>query len=215
MTMNPTAGDGDLSDDFSSDLPGDARPFLARAAEQLARLVALAGPQDVGRPTPCAEYDVAGLVGHVLAVLHRVAYVAGGGHAFDVPSTVDVPQPDWAAAAERGAAELIAAWQDDAVLDRVLALPWGQVPGRGAAVAYVQELTTHSWDLARALQRPEPLDAELGALALTAARRFVPDVNRSVIPFGPVVGTTPDADVYAQLVAWLGRRPDWTPLAVG
>lgn len=191
--------------------PSDPRPVLLRAADQAVAVIDLVQPGDAGRPTPCDEFDVARLVGHLLAVLGRITYVAGGGHAFDVPSMIEGVAPqDWAADATTRRALLGEAWADDAVLDRVLHLPFGDVPGRGAALAYVQELTTHSWDLASALGRRELLDPALGAVAADAARRFVPDAHRGQIPFGAVVPVADDAGPYDRLVAWLGRDPQWT-----
>jgi len=191
--------------------PADPRPMLFRAADQAVAVISLAGPDDLDRPTPCTEFDVRHLLGHLVAVLGRVTYVAGGGHAFDVPSMVlEVPDDAWGTTAKQRAAELRAAWSDDAVLDRVLQLPFGNVPGRGAALAYVQELTTHAWDLASALGRREVLDDELARVAADAARRFVPDARRGdPIPFGVVVPVAVDAPPYDQLVAWLGRDPRW------
>jgi uncharacterized protein (TIGR03086 family) len=189
----------------------DPRPLLLRAADQAARLVALATPQDAQRPTPCSEFDVAHLVGHLIAVVRRITYVTGGGQAFDVPSIVlDVEPADWAATITADRQRLASAWADDAVLDRVLHLPFGDVPGRGAAMAYVEEMTTHAWDLARAIGREDLLDDALAQVAVAAAKQFIPDVKRGEIPFGPVVVVGPDAAPYDQLVAWLGRDPYWT-----
>ena len=192
--------------------PADPRGPLFRAADQAVALVALATPDRLNDPTPCSEYDVRHLVGHLVAVLRRVGYVPGGGHAFDVPSIVlDLADDAWRPAAEANAADLRTAWADDAVLDRVLRLPWGEVPGRGAALAYVQELTTHAWDLATALDRQDVLDPALAELALAAAQRFVPAQPRGgPIPFEAPVEVAGDAPVYQRLVAWLGRDPRWS-----
>jgi uncharacterized protein (TIGR03086 family) len=193
-------------------VPADPRDALFRAADQAVAVVGLVAPSRLGAPTPCDEYDVRHLTGHVVAVLRRIAYVPGGGHAFDVPSIVlDLPDDGWAAAAAANGADLRAAWADDAVLDRVLRLPWGEVPGRGAALAYVQELTTHSWDLATALGRADVLNPALAEVALAAATRFVPAQPRGgPIPFEAPVEIADDAPVYDRLVAWLGRDPRWS-----
>jgi uncharacterized protein (TIGR03086 family) len=190
----------------------DPRAALFRAADQAVAVVGLVPADRLGDPTPCDEYDVRHLTGHVVAVLRRIGYVAGGGHAFDVPSMVlDLPPEGFAETAAANAADLRVAWADDAVLDRVLRLPWGEVPGRGAALAYVQELTTHCWDLATALGRADVLDPALAELALAAAQRFVPARPRGgPIPFGPVVEVADDAPVHDRLVAWLGRDPRWS-----
>ena len=190
----------------------DPRGPLFRAVDQAVTVVALVRPEQLAAPTPCSEYDVRQLTGHLVAVLRRIGYVAGGGHAYDVPSIVlDLPDDGWAAAAVANAADLRSAWADDAVLDRVLRLPWGEVPGRGAAMAYVQELSTHAWDLATALGRTDLLDPELAGLALVAAQRFLPAQPRGgPIPFEAPVDVAADAPPYDRLVAWLGRDPHWS-----
>jgi uncharacterized protein (TIGR03086 family) len=200
------------SDTVPAPAPTDPRDALFRAVDQAVAVVDLLAPSRLGDPTPCDEYDVRHLTGHIVAVLRRVAYVAGGGHAFDVPSIVlDLPSDGWAEAAAANAAELRAAWSDDAVLDRVLRLPWGEVSGRGAALAYVQELTTHSWDLATALGRADVLDPALAELALVAAQRFLPARPRGgPIPFGPPVEVPANAPAYERLAGWLGRDPRWS-----
>ena len=193
-------------------VPTDPRQSLFRAVDQAVAVVGLVPPSRLGEPTPCAEYDVRHLTGHMVAVLRRIAYVPGGGHSFDVPSIVlDLADDGWAAAAAANAADLRAAWADDAVLDRVLRLPWAEVPGRAAALAYVQELTTHSWDLATALGRADRLDPALAELALVAAQRFLPAQPRGgPIPFEPPVEVPADAGPYQRLVGWLGRDPQWS-----
>lgn len=200
MTTNPTIT--------------DPRTTLLEAADQATALVGLVTAADLDRPTPCAEYDVRHLLGHVLGVLGRVAHVAGGGLPFDVPSIVlDVADDAWTARCADAAVALRAAWADEAVLDRVLHLPFGDVPGRGAALAYVGELTTHAWDLASAIGRRDVLDEDLAVVAADVVRRFIPDAQRGVIPFGPVVPVAADASPYDRLVAWVGRDPGWAPSA--
>jgi uncharacterized protein (TIGR03086 family) len=200
MTTNPT---------FT-----DPRTTLLEAVDQVTALVGLVAAADLDRPTPCDEYDVRHLLGHLLGGLGRIAHVAGGGHLDDVPTMVlDVADDAWAGRCADAAASLRAAWADDAVLDRVLHPPFGDVPGRGAALAYVSELTTHAWDLASAIGRRDALDDGLAVVAADVARRFIPDVQRGVIPFGPVVPVAADAPPYDRLVAWVGRDPGWAQSA--
>lgn len=187
----------------------DSRPHMFRAADQAVALISAVTPAEAALPTPCSEYDVSALAGHLLGVLGRVEHVARGGLPFDVPSSVSVPFESWAAEARERTRRVRDAWAADDVLDTVLHLPFGDVPGRGAALAYTEELTAHAWDLATALGRAASLDQELGAVALAAARAFIPDAKRGEIPFGPVVRVAEDAPVYDRLAAWLGRDPAW------
>ena len=97
------------------------------------------------------------------------------------------------------------------MLDRVLRLPWGEVPGRGAALAYVQELTTHAWDLATALGRAD--DARPRPRRARPRRRATLPPGAAARRRGPVRAArevAADAPVYDRLVAWLGRDPQWS-----
>jgi uncharacterized protein (TIGR03086 family) len=186
----------------------DPRTVMFAAADQVAALSGLVTPADLDRPTPCAEYDVRLLLCHLLGVLSRMAHVASGSHWSEVPSMVtDVADDALHSELVRRAQTVRTAWTDDDVLDRTLTLPFGTLPGRGGAVAYVSELTTHAWDLASAIGRTDLLDDALGEAGYAAASQFIPDAARGQIPFGAVVEVPAEASPYARLAGWLGRDP--------
>ncbi len=195
--------------------PSDPRPIFFAAADQLVALIELVTPADLERPTPCDEFDVSTLTGHLLAVFRRITHVATGGAWSDIPQVVTgIPAEALAATAASDRDALLATWSDGAVLDRVLSLPPGvQVPGRVGALRYTQEMVTHAWDVATALGRADALDPALAEPVAEAARRFVPREGREQMPFGEVVDVSADATAYEQLVGWLGRDPSWTPPA--
>jgi uncharacterized protein (TIGR03086 family) len=187
----------------------DPREIHQRAMAQTESIVAAVQPGQLGLPTPCTEYDVRALLSHTVGGLNRIALVGEGADALAVPARADgVPDDGWLAAYQRARARATAAWADDAKLDALVEVPWGKVPGRIAVSGYVQEILTHGWDLARATGQPTELDPELAAWVLAVAQRILPPEPRGgEIPFGPVVAVPPDAGPYAQLAAWLGRRP--------
>jgi uncharacterized protein (TIGR03086 family) len=117
-----------------------------------------------------------------------------------------VPADGWACAYRRVRAEAKQAWAADAALERMVTVPWGTVPGRAALFGYIQEVTIHGWDLAKATGRPTELDPELGAAVLGMVKQFIPAQPRGApVPFGPVIEVQPTAGVYAQLAGWLAR----------
>lgn len=189
------------------DTTSDPRPLFFSTIEQTGRLVAGVRADQLTLPTPCAEYDVRTLLRHLVMVLRRVAHVATGGQALDIQSVTDVPDDEWAAGYEAGRTEVERLWADDAVLDRLMTLPFGQMPGRAAA-AYTVEVTTHGWDLAAATGQESLLAPPLGAAALGIARQFIPAEPRGDrVPFGPVVEVSAERGPYARLAGWLGRTP--------
>jgi uncharacterized protein (TIGR03086 family) len=73
---------------------------------------------DLGRPTPCAEWDVAGLVAHAIGAMHYYARLARGDD--DVrPVTVQIDSvADMVAKFDGAAAAGVASWSTPGVLDR-------------------------------------------------------------------------------------------------
>lgn len=186
----------------------DPRPLYHRALDQTGEVVAAIKPDQLGLSTPCSEYDVQALLGHVLGGLRRAVVIASGGDPLAVSMTTEVPADGWAGAYRRVRAEAEQAWADDAALERMVTVPWGTVPGRAALFGYIQEVTIHGWDLAKATGRPTELDSELGAAVLGMVKQFIPAQPRGApVPFGPVIEVPPTAGVYAQLAGWLGRQP--------
>jgi uncharacterized protein (TIGR03086 family) len=187
----------------------DPREIHQRAMAQTEAVVAAVQPGQLALPTPCPEYDVRALLSHMVGGLHRVAIMGEGGAALAVPARADgVPDDGWPAAYQTARARVTAAWADDATLDALIEVPWGQVPGRVAVSGYIQEILTHGWDLAKATGQPTELDPELASWVLAVAQRILPPEPRGgEIPFAPVVPVPSDAAPYAQLAAWLGRQP--------
>lgn len=192
---------------MSIDPTTDPRPYLGAVLDQTGTTLRGVRPDQFDLPTPCAEFDARLLTAHLLGVLGRIAHVGAGGAPFDVPSIVEgVADP--IAAWDLARVRLEKVWSDDAVLDRSVQVPWGTVPGRMAVLGYIQELLTHTWDLAVATGQRDQLDDELAARTLEFARERVPAANRGgPIPFAPVIEVAPDSGAYEQLAGWLGRDP--------
>ncbi len=187
--------------------PNDPRPAVSRALDQVEDLIKGITPEQAQLPTPCSDFDVEQLVGHLLAVVRRIGVVLSGQPFHTVPSHRE--SSDWTGDWVRLRAETDAVLADDACLTRETVVPWGTVPGAAALGMYIGELTVHSWDLAQALGRTDALDPALAELALPAYHCALPAEPRGGerIPFGPVVEVGADAGPYERLVAWTGRTP--------
>jgi len=193
----------------------DPRRAFFTAARIACDTVDGVSPDSLADPTPCAEFDVRALLGHLVGVFRRITSVAAGtpavGH---VPPTTDVPDEGWAAAAGDALREMEAAWADPAVLGREVQLPFGAMPGAVALSNYTGEISTHTWDLAVATGQSPVWDDEVLAGALTAVRRKLPMAQRPPeVPFADAVPVPDDAPDIDRLVAWQGRDPAWRPAA--
>ncbi|MCC9308414.1 TIGR03086 family metal-binding protein [Kitasatospora sp. RB6PN24] len=185
----------------------DPRPLHIRTFDQLETVFAKVTPADLDRPTPCTEFDLRELLGHVIGGIHRIAYIGEGGRALDIAPAVDrVDDTDLSGALGRARARALAAWADDAKLDRVVEVPWGEMPGRMALGGYVMEAVTHTWDIAQTIGLDTALDEELALISLDVAQKALPaDRSREGLPFGPLQDVPADANAYARLAGWLGR----------
>jgi uncharacterized protein (TIGR03086 family) len=188
---------------------------MFRAAD-LAGRVADAVPEGVGeRPTPCTEWSIDDVRGHLVAVTARVAHIARGGFPADLPTLLgSEPEGGFAAAYATGVAGVREAWGDPAVLGAIVHHPAGDMPGAAAAMIYAQEFATHAVDLAVAIGRTDLLDEELLGEVLEIALRFVP-AERQGFPFDPPVEAPADAPVHVRLAAWLGRDVAGTGTGAG
>ena len=189
----------------------DPRPQLAGAGEQLAKLIDSVRKEDLDRPTPCAEYDVRGLLAHVVDGMHRFAELGESGSE-QTPQPDPDPEGGWTAAYAEARTRLAAAWADDGRLAVPMTVPWGTMPGGVVLCGTVMEQVTHTWDLARALGTGTgELDQDLAGFALGTAQQAVqPERRGEGVPFGPVREAPEGADTYGKLAAWLGRDPEWT-----
>lgn len=184
----------------------DPRPMFFRSLDQAQQLAERVEPTDLGRPTPCTEYDVRALLGHLLTVIGRIDLALSGDDIFSIPTVTETD--DFAGLWKSRRTALEATLAEDGVLDRVCRVPWGTVSGAVAVNSYARELATHSWDLAKATDRPAMLDDSIATYLLPMTKQYLPAEPRGgQIPFAPVVPVADDAAPYDQLVAWQGRRP--------
>ncbi|WP_380170736.1 TIGR03086 family metal-binding protein [Kineococcus sp. DHX-1] len=185
----------------------DPRQTMIRAAELAGRVLETVPTTAHQDPTPCTEWTVGDLIGHLVAVTRRVAHIARGGYPFELPTLLDAePDGGFTAAYLSGVDGVRAAWADDAVLTATVHHPAGDMPGAAGATVYSQEFATHAVDLAVATGREDLLDEEFLAVVLETARRVVP-ADRDGFPFGPPVEVPDDAPAHVRLSGWLGREP--------
>jgi uncharacterized protein (TIGR03086 family) len=157
-------------------------------------------------PTPCDEWSVRDLVGHLVTEhlwaphLLDGGTIAEAGDRFEGDHLGDDPVGAW----ERTEEESAAAWS--AVdLDQPVHLSSGDVPASEYADQMLLDLTVHGWDLARGAGLDERLEPRLVRHALAYARQHE-DELASTGMFGEAYDTR-SQDPQDQLLALLGRRP--------
>jgi uncharacterized protein (TIGR03086 family) len=162
----------------------------------------------LGTPTPCTEWTIRDLVNHITggATMFAISAEQGSvpdetiGRLMGGDNLGDDPQGAWRVASVRA----MAAFEEPGVLEKTVALPFGEMPGGVALSIAVFDVATHATDLATASgQRIE--DEELLEEALALGKQIVGPALRQPGVFGPEQPVADDAPVAARLAAFAGR----------
>ncbi|MFE9724071.1 TIGR03086 family metal-binding protein [Streptomyces sp. NPDC005794] len=188
---------------------------LGPAARQIQELI---GPIDdlrLAGPTPCPDYAVRELLGHLhgLTVAFRDAAYKKPGPTTDTSPTSALPvlPADWRETLPPLLDELVTAWRTPAALEGMTRVGGMDLPGRVAGAVALNELVVHGWDLARATG--QEFRADEASLRSSEAVLAPGDDDRSgpEAIFGPPVPVPAGAPPVDRVIALSGRRPDWQP----
>ena len=92
-------------------------------------------------------------------------------------------------------------------MDRIVKLPFGEMPAGVALNIAIFDVATHAWDLAKATGQSTDLDPEVSTIAYQVAQNMLNDDLRNSGMFGPEVTVADDAPVADRLAAFAGRTP--------
>ena len=185
---------------------------LGPQTRAIARLAEAVTDDQLGNATPCPEYAVHNMLGHLLhlSAAFRDAGRKDLGTTTDTPPTDSVPDigPGWREELPKVLDELAEAWRDPAAWTGLTRAGGVDLPGAVAGAVAVNELVVHGWDLARATgQHYDPDPA-----ALRASHDFLQasaeDPSRAAI-FGPIVPVAEDGSLLDRTVGLSGRDPGW------
>ena len=145
----------------------DRRSTLFDAYENAAVIVSGIVADELGHPTPCPKYDVAGLIDHLVEAGHRAAALGRGQAPPPGDKSPHVELSDAPGQLRRAAEQAAQAWGDNASLSVSYTMPWGEeYTGAVLVDMYLAELAAHAWDLARATGQIDKLDPSLAWPAL-------------------------------------------------
>jgi uncharacterized protein (TIGR03086 family) len=190
----------------------DRRRMLLDSYENAAVIVSGIDAEDLGQPTPCRKYDVAGLVGHIVEAGRRAAALGRGQTPPPGDDSPHVELSDAPWQLRQAAEDARQSWNDDSRLSSRFTMPWGE-EYMGAALVdmYLTELAAHAWDLARATGQINKLESSIAEAALEGARATIKPEYRDMVepgsPYGAEVPPPPGADDWERLAAFMGRDP--------
>jgi uncharacterized protein (TIGR03086 family) len=181
-------------------LPRDATGSLEVSLEVTGSTIDAIAEDQWELPTPCTEWTVRQVAEHLIGGNDLFTRALGGDAPAVPPTGRALPE-----AYHESAVRLLAAFRQPGVMDSVVQVPFGSVPGAVALGLRVTEILVHGWDLAQATgQAPSfPEDAAEHALAFTAPmlERIPPERQ----PFGPPQPVDPGAPAIDRLASCLGR----------
>ncbi|MFE7368683.1 TIGR03086 family metal-binding protein [Streptomyces anulatus] len=211
-------------------------PDLEPAARRIAALLGQVDDSRLDGPTPCPDYAVRELLGHLtgLATAFRDAARKdlGASTAVSPDAALPVLDDDWREVLPRRLEEVAAAWRSPDAWTGMTRAGGVELPGEVAGAVALNELVVHGWDLARSTGQPYAAgEAELRSCeALLAPAEEGPDGPEGSDDspkggsggspedgsdgdglFGPPVPVPGDAPLLDRVIALSGRRPDWQP----
>ncbi|MGW7075497.1 TIGR03086 family metal-binding protein [Streptomyces sp. NPDC054866] len=186
-----------------------------------ARLVAAVAEgvsdEQLAGPTPCPEYRVRHLLGHLVGLTGAFRDAARkdfGPHLDQDPgSAVPDVGPEWRVALPKLLDELAQAWRDPAAYEGMTRAGGVDLPAAVAAAVAMDELVVHGWDLARATgQAYAPDEASLRVAQGLLTPQEGDDSGNSL--FGAAVPVPETAPLLDRVIGLSGRDPGWAPPGV-
>jgi uncharacterized protein (TIGR03086 family) len=182
--------------------------LLERAMAYTLGSLQLVSPELMTAPTPCTQWDLRRLLGHMNESLRTMHEATTAGHldlADPAGGLADVAA-DPVAALRTRACQMMGAWADPRGPTEVAIGDAGMPAGLVAATGAV-EVAVHGWDVAEACGRHRPVPSALAGELLALVQVVVDDTDRPH-RFAAPVDVRPSAGPSERLLAHLGRRSD-------
>ena len=184
----------------------DSNLLLAEAARANRVIVAGIDDRHLAAPTPCAGWDVAALIHHLLQ----------WGPTLEGAARKEIVPPgaapgDWSKTLPDQLDRLAAAWSAPAAWTGVTHLGGpAELPADLVGGMVLGEFVLHGWDLARALGRHPEWDEEVLRLVYDEVARSA-DQGRAMGVYAAEVPVAPTASRLDRTLALSGRNPSWRP----
>ena len=197
------------------DTPSGATGLLAGAISYMLGVCAPLGPGEMALPTPCADWDLARLLGHLCESMADLEAALRTGR-LDLDGLPGRAEGDPVEALRDRAAELLCAGYCYGGPERFVAVGGLPIPAGLVACTGAVEIAVHGWDVAAARARADrargvretPIPAALAARMLRLGPLLV--AGREGL-FALPVEVPAQASPGDRLVGYLGRDPGNSP----
>jgi uncharacterized protein (TIGR03086 family) len=187
----------------------DTLKAMQQVVDQTAKIVEGTKPSQLGDPTPCTQWTVRDVINHITggSIMFAVCIEEGS-----VPDELlgqlmggDNLGDDYKSAFRKAANRALDAGNQQGALEKMVKLPFGEMPAGVALNLAVFDVTTHAADLARATGQTIE-DTELLDTALEVGRQMVGPEMREHGLFDPEQPAPANANAADRLLAFAGRR---------
>lgn len=163
-------------------------------------------PEQMENATPCASWNVGQLINHMVDA--QSFFVAGMEGQEPQGGDTNWAAGDWQAQFNQNADASIACFSAEGAMQKMVAMPFGEMPGGAVMGLALNDTFTHAWDLAKATGQSTDLAPELAQGILAQARESIQDAFRGPegAPFGAEAECPEGACAADQLAAFLGRQ---------
>jgi uncharacterized protein (TIGR03086 family) len=167
---------------------------------ELQQIVHTIAADDLGKQTPCREFDIVGLTDHLMNSITAIGGAAGA----------EIPPRDSSDSVERqiilAARPALDAWRARG-LDGTVQIGSNEAPANVMAGILSIEFLIHAWDYAQATgQKVQPTE-EVADFVFGLARKIITPQGRTNVGFDDPVDVPQDAPVFDRLIAFTGRTP--------
>jgi uncharacterized protein (TIGR03086 family) len=184
---------------------------IRRVIELTGSVVDNIEPEQLDNQSPCEAWTVRDVLNHIVAGAEVFGLCVREGSAPDDVlgeiMTTDRLGDDYKASFHRAADGANAAFAIPGAMDRIVKMPFGEMPASMAVNVAIFDVTTHAWDLAKGTGQSTDFDPEIVGAAFRAAQAMLSDELRATGRFGPEVEIADDASTADQLAAFTGRTP--------
>lgn len=203
---NGSGPDQSAGDRAGADGPGEPDPvtMLEQASAAVQQIVDRVKPAQMELGSPCTEWTVRDVIDHIVkGNAWAAANLAAETGAVPRP-TESMVGADPARSLRETSGAMLEAFKAPGARQKMLSLPFGEMPGAAFAGVRATDLLVHGWDIAKASGQSTNFAPDLNEMALAGARRTL-TFDRAGSPFGaeqPVAADAPAAD---RLAGFLGR----------
>ena len=184
---------------------------MGRVIDETKRVVAGIEPDQLDNPSPCEGWTVRDVLNHITGGATMFGLCVRDGSVPDEKlgelMAGDNLGDDYKGSFLKAVDEAQACFALPGAMEKMVKLPFGEMPAGAALNIAIFDVMTHAWDLAKASGQSTELDPELLGIALGIAQQMVTADMRAPGVFGPEVAVPDDAPLQDRLAGFVGRMP--------